>query len=297
MSPLQILWPFARLFTKKFFNRLLPDRLQLHLTHAGYTGRILNLRHPVRFSEKMEAIKLSPLVGRQQTLTDKLEVRTFVAERIGEQHLIPVYRTFEQPEDITRELLPESFVMKCTHDSGSVAICKDLRTFDVNNMIRELRRSYNRDYYRMHREYNYRGIPPRILCEQFLAEPDGKPPKDYKFFCFNGEPLFLQVDVDRFGSHDRVIYDPAWNKLPFNIKFPVSEKTIERPENLDQMLDIARKLSAGFPFLRVDLYSSRGNTWFGELTFCHGAGHELFIPDRYDIEYGQMIDLRQYFKE
>lgn len=297
MSPLQILWPFARLFTKKFFNRLLPDRLQLHLTHAGYTGRILNLRHPVCFSEKMEAIKLSPLVGRQQTLTDKLEVRTFVAERIGEQHLIPVYRTFEQPEDITRELLPESFVMKCTHDSGSVAICKDLRTFDVNNMIRELRRSYNRDYYRMHREYNYRGIPPRILCEQFLAEPDGKPPKDYKFFCFNGEPLFLQVDVDRFVSHDRVIYDPAWNKLPFNIKFPVSEKTIERPENLDQMLDIARKLSAGFPFLRVDLYSSRGNTWFGELTFCHGAGHELFIPDRYDIEYGQLIDLRQYFKE
>ena len=295
MSPLKILWPIARLFTKKLFNRLLPDRLQLHLTHTGYTGRVLNLHHPVRFSEKMEAIKLSPLVGRQQALTDKLEVRKFVAERIGDQHLIPVYRTFEQPEDITRALLPDTFVMKCTHDSGSVAICKDLKTFDVEGMIRDLRRSYNRDYYRMHREYNYRGIIPRILCEHFLAEPDGKPPKDYKFFCFNGEPAFLQVDVDRFGTHDRVIYDPDWNKLNFNIKFPVSEKTIDRPADLDQMLDITRKLSAGFPFLRVDLYSSRGNTWFGELTFSHGAGHELFIPDRYDIIFGEMIDLKKYF--
>lgn len=296
MSLLKVLWPVARLFTKKVFNRILPDQLQLHLTYIGYTGKVLNLDRPERFTEKMQAIKLSPLIRKQQPLTDKWEVREFVTSRIGAEHLIPVYRIFERPEDIHRELLPESFVMKCTHDSGSVSICRDLRSFDVDAMIQQMKRSYERDYFHLHREYNYFGIHRRVICEQFLEGPDGKPPKDYKFFCFNGEPEFIQVDLDRFGSHNRVMYGTGWTKTDFNINFPLSEAEVDRPAELEQMLAIARKLSKGFPFIRVDLYCCHDKVWFGELTFIHGAGYELFEPDEYDLHFGRMIDLHGYFR-
>jgi len=273
---------------------VLPDVLQLHLTYLGYTGRVLHLNSPQRFTEKMQAIKRSPLIAQMQPLTDKIAVRDFVAGRIGEKYLIPVHQIYNSPDEILKNRLPETFVMKCTHDSGSVVVCNGIDPPDFDAMIRKLKRAMKRDYFRMHREYNYKGIPPRILCEHYLSDEKGLPPPDFKFFCFNGEPEFIQVDLDRFSHHKRLIYGTDWTKKDFNIMFPRSSGEAQKPEQLDLMRNLARKLSAGFPFVRVDLYYSKGRIWFGELTFIHGAGYEDFDPDESDLETGRLLDISGY---
>lgn len=281
----------ARLSTKPVFNRLLPDLWQIELGYRGFIGKPPSLHNPQRFTEKLQVIKLSPWLKEQNRLTDKWLVREYVTRKVGGDFLVPLYGVYETPDTIKPELLPEAFVLKSTHDSGSVILCRQKSDCDWPEIIKQMERSAAKDYSRPNRENNYRNIKPRIVCEQLLLEEDGKPPKDFKIFCFHGTPKFIQVDIDRFNSHKRVIYGTDWVKQPFNISFQLTDTEAEKPECLNDMLKISARLSEHIPFLRVDLYVHQGKIYFGELTFIHGAGYEQFYPDEADKMVGSWLDL------
>ena len=152
MPLFKAIWPFARLATKRFFYRLLPDRIQLHLIYMGYMRKLLHLRHPETFNEKMQVAKISPLIKRMQPLTDKIAVREFVKARIGSEYLIPVHGTYSGTDEIKRNELPDRFVMKCTHDSGSVFVCNDIASLDFDDMIHKLKKALARKYFRIDRK-------------------------------------------------------------------------------------------------------------------------------------------------
>lgn len=298
MSPFNRLWNIlARISVKPFFNRLLPDKAQILLGYRGFVGRPLNLSRPKRFTEKMQVLKLSPWLRRQRPLTDKWQVRRYVARRIGADHLIPLYGIADNPVRIRPELLPESFALKYTHDSGSVILCRQQDNHNWPHILRKLKRYSTKDYSQSCREVNYARIRPRVLWEKLLLETDGQPPKDYKIFCFHGEPAFIQIDTGRFTRHQRVIYGTDWVKQPFNISFPLSDMQVKRPEQLEDMLIIAARLARDIPFVRVDLYVHQGLIYFGELTFIHGAGYELFYPDIADEKTGELLSLGSWVQD
>ncbi len=147
------------------------------------------------------------------------------------------------------------------------------------------------DFYKVGREWAYKGLTPRILCEEYLADLDGEPPFDYKFFCFHGKPEYLQVDFDRFTNHTRAIYDMQWNKLPCKLEYAFNHEEHPKPACFDEMTSVAAVLSKPFPFVRVDLYESNGKVYFGEMTFYPGKGVEKFDPPEYDLKFGQLLHI------
>ena len=298
MNTINRLWNIvARLSVKPFFNRILSDKAQIRLGYRGFVGRPLDLKHSKRFTEKMQSIKLSPWLRQQSHLTDKWQVRQYVARRIGTDHLIPLYGISDSATRIRPDLLPESFALKYTHDSGSVILFRQNEGRNWPQILRRLSRYGNKDYYHSCREGNYASIRPRILFEKLLLETDGQPPEDYKIYCFHGTPAFIQVDTGRFTQHRRVMYGTNWQKQPFNICFPLNDLDVKRPEQLNDMLKLATRLAADIPFVRVDLYVHGGTIYFGELTFVHGAGYEPFYPDTADEEAGARLMLGDWIHE
>jgi hypothetical protein len=252
----------------------------------------LNLKNPQTFNEKQQWMKLYDRQDWYTTLVDKLEVRKHIAEHIGEQYLIPLIKAYNSPDEINFEELPDKFILKCTHDSGTVIICKNKADLDIPKIKKTLRKKLGLNYYYEHREYPYKNIVPKIICEQFISE-DGETPIDYKFWCFNGVPEVIQVDTKRFTDHGRLTLDIHWNKLPFQInRLYIKEGLhVDKPNNLEEMLEVSRKLSKGFKFIRVDLYSVNNKISFGELTFYQLSGYEDIQPPEYNYKLGQLIDL------
>lgn len=287
-NPLEII---PKIISKYPINRIIPDRIYVYLSYLGYTGYHLNLNNPLRFTEKLQWLKLNERDESFTQLSDKYGVREFVADRVGKQYLITLYKCYDSTDEIDLNELPNQFVLKCTHDSGSVIICNNKAEMDIAWMKKKLNKHLKRNYFYEHREYSYKKIPPKIVCEELISTDGSKVPTDYKFFCFNGIPQFIQVDIDRFEDHTRIIYDTNWNRAKFSIKFPYSYLTIERPTKLDEMLMVASKLSQGFKFVRIDLYQVNEQVLFGEMTFIHGAGYEPFFPDEYDFKIGELINL------
>lgn len=182
-------------------------------------------------------------------------------------------------------------MLKCNHDSGSVCICKDKRTFDKEAAVRKLNAALKTNLFWKGREWAYKKVKPCIFAEQYMEDESGSELKDYKIFCFNGEPFFVQVDYDRFAGHKRNYYDFNWKKVEMSYgEFP-SVREIERPENLEEMQQLARKLSEGWPFLRVDFYYIQGKIYFGELTFYPEAGALQIRPREWNLRLGELIKL------
>lgn len=284
---------FSYLAIKQKLNWL-PDKLYLKLLYKAKTGKKLNLDSPITFNEKIQWLKLYDRNPDYTKLVDKFKVREFVAEKIGEQYLIPLLGVYENFDEINFNTLPNQFVLKCTHDSGGIVICKDKSQFDLIKARKKVNRSLKRNYYYTYREWPYRNIKPRIICERYMVDESKTELKDYKIFCFNGEPIMIQVDFNRFKNHKRNLYDINWNYLPFAIQQPTDpNKKIRKPEKLDEMLEIAKSLAEGFPHVRVDLYSVYDQIYFGEMTFYHGSGFEKFIPETYDKVLGDMLELPQ----
>jgi len=275
------------------FNTLLPDRLYLSIMYRGFTGLRLNLDNPKRFNEKMQWLKLYDRQEWYSKIADKVEVRKYVESKIGEQYLIPLIAVYNSVDEIDWNKLPNQFVLKCTHDSGSTVICSNKEELNTGEARNFLKTRMAKSYYPVHREFCYKNIKPRIICEAFIS-PDGDSiPIDYKFLCFHGVPKLIQVDTDRFTDHSRLAMYPDWSKAPFSInsKYAKENLDFERPGNLDEMLTISTKLSQGFKFIRVDLYSVNNKIYFGELTFQHGSGYEPIYPDQYNFWLGDLLDL------
>lgn len=221
---------------------------------------------------------------------DKYSVREFVRDKVGEDILNELYAVYDDPKDINLEELPEEFVLKMSHGWGDIIICKNKKELDWNKTFKKLKYNLSRSHYLSGREWAYKNIKPRIICEKFISD-NGKSPNDYKFFCFNGQPKIIQLDVDRFNGHSRNMYDTNWNLLDFELTYSKSLESIEKPEKLKEMLEIATKLSKDFPFVRVDLYNVNGKIFFGELTFYPENGNGQFRPDKYNHILGKYLTL------
>lgn len=287
-NPFEII---SKLVSKSFLKFILSDKLYLRWEYRGETGLRLNFKSPKRFNEKTQVLKLQDETLNYTMYADKYEVRKFIATSIGVKYLIPLIKIYDYLEEIDFSDLPNEFVLKCTHDSGTVIICRDKTQLDIPETCKVLREALSRNYYFEHREYQYKNIQPRIICQEFLSTLDGNVPSDFKIFCFHGVPTYIEVDTDRFERHSRVIYDTQWIKAPFGIKFVNNDLTVPKPDNLHEMLSISARLARGFKFVRVDLFVVRNKIYFGELTFHHGAGYEKFYPDEYDFELGELIKL------
>lgn len=225
-------------------------------------------------------------------MVDKVKVKEYVAEKIGDKYIIPTIAVWDSADEIDWDVLPSQFVMKCSHDSGGIIICKDKSKLDKKKAISIMSKGLKRRYFKQNREWPYKDVTPRIIVEAYMVDESGYELKDYKFFCFDGVPRLVQIDFDRYTNHKRNVYDTEWNLLDLLIKFPKGhERVFVKPNNYEEMLYISRKLSEGIPHVRVDLYNVNGRIYFGEMTFFHGSGLEEFTPEEWDERIGSWLKL------
>lgn len=271
------------------------DEAYLRLRFRALTGKPLNLEKPETFSEKLLWLGLHNRKQEYSKMVDKIAVKDFVASIIGEEYIIPTLAVYKNVEDIDITSLPDQFVLKCTHDSGGIAICRDKEQFNAEATFKKLRHFLNRDYYKWCREYPYKDVPRCILAEQYIGG-ETCDLWDYKFLCYNGKCKQIEVCTGRY--LDKLCFDyfdPEWRHLPF-----VSDKmasnadfSIPRPCNLTKMIELANKLAGtiAIPFVRIDFYSVEEKIYFGEITFSHKGGFVQFYPPEWNHILGDMIHL------
>lgn len=197
-------------------------------------------------------------------------------------------------DEIDFSKLPDKFVLKCTHDSGYIVICTDKQTLNIAEVKVKLKEGLKRNFYKYYREFPYKNVKPRIIAEQYMVDESGYELKDYKFFCFNGEPKLLYIATDRGSTTEETkfdFFDMEFNHLPFTNGHPNSSKKISKPKGFEKMKELAAKLSQGEPHLRVDFYDINGQIYFGELTFFHYGGIVPFDPEEWDYKLGELIKL------
>lgn len=273
---------------------LIPDTLYLQLRYRLRLSKKLNLKNPVTYNEKLQWLKLYYRRPDMPIMVDKATAKRYVADLIGEDHIIPTYGIYNSVKEIEWDKLPNQFVIKCTHDSGGLIVCKNKQDLNMQTAKKKLSRGLKKTYYWKNREWPYKSIPRRLIAEKYMVDESGYELKDYKFFCFDGEPKALFVASDRTKDNEETkfdFYDMDFNHLPFTNGHPNSKKTIKKPKSFEEMKEIARKLSKGLPHVRVDLYDVNGQVYFGELTFFHWSGMKPFVPEEWDYKFGSWINL------
>ena len=271
--------------------RIIPDKLFLKIKYKLRIGKKLDLENPKTFNEKLQWLKLYDRNPTYTNLVDKYEVRKYVAKTIGEEYLIPLIGVWDKFDDIDFNKLPDQFVLKPNHTSGDVFICKDKSKIDIFKLKKIINKWLKREYYWLHREWPYKNIKPKIICEKYMVDESGVQLKDYKFFCFNGEPKAMYVATDRGIDTRFDFFDMEFNHLPLIQHYKNSNKEIKKPIGFNEMIRLARILSKGFPHVRVDFYDINGKVYFGELTFYHLGGLEKFEPEKYDEIFGSWLKL------
>ena len=277
-----------------YINFLFPDKLYLSLLFRFKMGYWMDWKNPKTFSEKLQWLKLYDRKPEYTTMVDKYEVKKYVADIIGEEYIIPTLGVWDRFEDIDFDALPEQFVLKCTHDSGGLVICKDKKKLDYKSAKKKISRSLKRNYFWGNREWPYKDVKPRIIAEKYMVDESGYELKDYKFFCFDGKMKVFFVAKDRGSETEETkfdFFDENFNHLPFTNGHPNSEPPYFKPENFDKMTELAEKLSENIPQVRVDFYNINGKIYFGELTFFHWSGLMPFDPPEWDLKLGEMIKL------
>jgi hypothetical protein len=274
----------------QFLKKILPPKLVTRYRISKLVGYKIRINNPQTFNEKIQWLKLyykNPLLS---VCADKIGVRKYVAENIGENYLIPIHKIYNSYKDIKIEDLPNSFALKAAHGSKWNIICHQKSMLNSNEFYCNIKKWGNTNYFWFGYEYAYKNIKPRYICEQLILDK-GKMPNDFKFFCFNGNPTYIQVDVNRYDKHQRIFYSPDWELLPFTLGFEKYNGIIEKPKKLSEALQIAKKLSKEFPFVRVDLYLLNEQIYFGEMTFYPGEGSERFTPSYWDRKMGELLKL------
>lgn len=285
---------FVRRFGYQIF-RLIPDAIYIRLRYKNVFSRFPDLRNPKTFNEKLNWLKLYDRNMIYTIMVDKYEAKRYVADIIGEEYIVPTYGIWDRAEDIDFDSLPDKFVLKATHDSGRVIICRDKSTLDKDNAIREMRKSLRRNFYAVTREWPYKNVKPRIIAEQLLETLDGSEIADYKVHNFNGIPRIILVCRDRFnGVMTEDFYDTQWNHI--DVRRPAHPNAMrleDQPKTLEKMLELSQRLSEGIPFVRNDFYSINGKVYFGEMTFYPASGLVPFVPESYDLMFGEWLNLNQ----
>ena len=274
--------------------RIIPDVPMLKMEYRLKIGKPLHLNPPHTFNEKLQWLKIHDRKPIYTQMADKYGVREIVKKKIGEEYLVPIIGCWNSVDDIPFDSFPNKFVLKCTHDSGSVIICRDKERFDIDDAKRKLNKRLRINPFWWAREWPYKNIKPRIIAEHFLKDRDNEFLPVYKFFCFNGEPKIIQqIQNDKQPNETVDYFDIEWNRINMIQRFPNSTIPIERPKELEEMVTIAKKLSKGTSFLRVDLYVINGDVLFSEHTFYTDAGFSVFEPEneQWDQKLGAWIDL------
>lgn len=284
-----------KLRIKTFIIKNTPRFLQKKLNSILYKraiGRTLKWSNLNAYTEKMQWAKFYDSTPIKTTLSDKYLVREWVAEKIGEQYLIPLLGVWDRFSDIQFDKLPNQFVLKTNHGSGSVIVVKDKTSLNITEVGRNFNDWMSIDYaYATGFELQYSNINRKIIAEKYL-ETDLGELQDYKFLCFDGKPYYCWVDLGRFGNHTRNVYDLNWELQPWNqYTYGNSANPIPKPKNFDKMVELATSLCQGFSHVRVDLYNVDGTIYFGEMTFTNGCGFDRIVPDEYDFTLGELWNI------
>ena len=269
------------------------DEAYLKRLFRAVHGYELDLEHPQTFNEKLQWLKIHDRKDIYTTMVDKYEAKKYVSAKIGDKHIIPTLGVWDHFDDIDFSKLPKSFVLKCTHDSGSVVLVKDKDDWDKESAKRKLEHGLSRNYYWSGREWPYKNVKPRIIAEQFMMDGDGAELTDYKIMCFNGkvECSFTCTGRQSPRGLHVTFYDRQWKKMPFARHYPTEQKSGPRPRNYEKMMELAEKLAASLKFARVDFYEINNQIYFGEITFFPGNGMEEFSPVEWDYQLGSWIQL------
>lgn len=271
-------------------TNLMSDRTFIKWEYFTGMRKFPNLENPKTYNEKLQWLKLNDIHPEYELLVDKYESKFIVSQMIG-GGIIPTIGVWEYFDDIDFDLFPDQFVLKTTHDSGGVVVVKDKSKMDIAKVRAKIEKSLRNNFFYQHREYPYKNIKPRIIAEKYMVDESGTELKDYKFFCFDGEPKMLYVATDRPYDTRFDFFDMDWNHLPFKQGHPLATKEIKKPAGFEEMKEIARKLSKGIPHVRVDLYDINGKIFFGELTFFHFSGNVPFEPEEWDYKIGEWLKL------
>lgn len=271
-----------------------PDKMYLRIKYYCRMGKKLNLKNPQTYNEKLQWLKLYGRRPIDTILSDKYTVKEYIAKTIGEQYVIPLIGVWDRFEGIDFNKLPNQFVLKCTHDSGGVVICRDKDSFDVDAARKVIERGMKHNFYVYSREKAYKDIPRRIIAEEYREDSKTGELRDYKFFCFDGKPkaLFIASDRQVKGEETKFdFFDMNYNHLPFTNGHPNARVLPDKPQCFEEMKVLAAKLSAGIPHVRVDFYEVDGHVYFGEMTYSHWGGMTPFDPEEWDYTFGSWIKL------
>ena len=277
----------------------LPDKPYLQIFYFATTGKFINFKNPKGFNEKLQWLKVNDKKSEYTRLVDKLAVRQHIAEVLGEEYLFPLLGSWDKFEDIDFQSLPEQFVLKCNHDSGSTRVISSksaLTQSDIDEMKKFFNKRLKRDFFYAGREYPYKGISSCIIAEKLMFDENA--PKsslvDYKFFCFNGEPELLLIvsgrDKKKQGGYHEDFMDMDFNRIAVTNGFTASDFIPEKPKNFEKMKELAKILTKNMQHVRLDFYEINGQIYFGEFTFFSSGGFLLFEPKEWEEKLGSLID-------
>lgn len=280
--------------------KCLKDETAVRILFRAYIGKELDLKNPKTFNEKMQWIKLYDRKDLYSELVDKHEVRKYIKTWIGEEYLVPELGLYDCFEDIDFQVLPDKFVLKCTHDSGSTIVCRDKKSLDILKAGVQITKRMSRSHYWGGYEWPYKNVKPRIIIEQYLDDGNAKGLTDYKFYCFNGEPKFLYISsgLEDHSTAYISFFDLEGKKMEFRRNdyagFPEDKMPI-MPPKFGEMIQISGILAkkAGGDFVRIDLYEVDDHIFFSEFTFTPSAGYMVFDPEEYDLILGEMLTLHK----
>lgn len=288
---------FLILASLGFYNNL-DDETYLKRQYKACMGKELNLINPQTFNEKLQWLKLHDRKSEYTTMVDKYAVKKYVADIIGEEYIIPTLGVWDDPDDIDFDKLPNQFVLKCNHNSGTgMCICKDKSKLDIVKVKRDLRKGLKEDYYLTGREWAYKNVKRKIIAEKYMIDKydyNDLGLIDYKFFCFNGIPKFAYVAQGAAKEYKSNINMMSlnWTLMPFQrTDHPQFNSIPKKPITFDKMIAFSKKLAKKTTFVRVDFYEINSKLYFGELTFCPGSGYIPFAPADWDCKLGSWLEL------
>ncbi len=273
------------------------DEKYLKMMYWANTGKKLNLDNPITYNEKLQWLKLHCKKEEYSKMVDKYEAKKWIASKIGSEYVIPLLGVWETFDDIDFDLLPNQFVLKCTHDSGGLIICKDKIKLDKEAAKKKIENSLKRNYFLVAREYPYKNVKPRIIAEKYMEdttcnEENENCLTDYKFFCFDGNPKIVYIGKDHSKHATTDFFDMDFNHLPIKMRDPNAKTPPNKPIVFEEMKRLATKLSQGCPHLRVDFYLINGKIYVGELTFFHGGGFTEVKPEEWNYKMGEWINIQ-----
>lgn len=276
----------------------LPDKTLIRLMFKARMGCNIDLDNPITFNEKLQWLKLYDRKNIYTKMVDKYEVKKYVESQIGREYIIPTIGVYEKFDEINFDKLPNQFVIKCTHDSGGLVICKDKAIFNIAKARKKINRCLKKNFYYNYREWPYKNVKPRIIIEEYMEDKNNHELIDYKVMCFNGKAKMVFTCTERFGDGLKVtFFDLNWNKLPFTRHYPSSDKKIDKPKNFKKMINLSEKMSRNMLFVRMDWYEINGKMYFSEYTFYPGTGLEEFNPESWDKKLGDWIVLPKISEE